>query len=148
MRAAVKTETGLTISVGVGHCKMIAKIAADINKPNGQCVIAPDIHSIQAFMHPLPVRKIPGIGRVTERWLEALDVKIIEDIWRYRGKLRLADVGVGSLLKAYLGIGSSNVEPGKRENRKSVGTESTFSTIHEEEKHYAKVRPRSSFGLG
>lgn len=96
-------------------------------------------------MHSLPVRKIPGIGRVTERWLEALDVRTIEDIWVHRGKLRLADVGMDSLLKAYLGIGSSNVEPGKRENRKSVGTESTFSTIHEEEKHYAKVRQLDSF---
>ena len=73
-----------------------------------------------AFLHPLPVRKVPGIGRVNERWLDALGVVTIGDIYKERGKLSLV-MSTDWLLSAYLGLGSSKVEPGKRESRKSVG---------------------------
>jgi len=131
LRAAVKSETGLTVSAGIGPTKLVAKIAADINKPNGQCEVPDDRDGVMAFMRPLPIRKIYGVGRVTERWLDALEVRTVGDIWDKRGTLALVygPNGFNHLLGAYLGIGSSHVEPGRREDRKSVGCEETFATI-------------------
>jgi len=147
MRHQVKEETGLTISVGVGPIKMVAKIAADINKPNGQCVIDSTPEAVNAFLHPLSVRKIPGIGRVAERILESLEIKTVADIWTNRGVLMLIkdQVGATGLFRAFLGIGSSNVEAGRREDRKSVGTETTFRTIWKEEDLFEKVRSTTGF---
>lgn len=142
MRARVKAETGLTVSAGAGVNKTIAKIAADVNKPDGQCIVAPDREAVLAFLHQMPVRKIPGIGRVTERWLDALDVKTVGDIWTHRGKLNVLrdEVHADWLLRKYLGLGSSVVEPGKREDRKSVGCEATFSTIWKEVDLFAQLK--------
>lgn len=64
MRAEVKQETGLTVSVGCGANTMLAKIAADVNKPDGQCVIPPNGEDAKRFMRDLSVRKIPGVGRL------------------------------------------------------------------------------------
>lgn len=142
MRRRVKEETGLTVSAGAGVNKLIAKIAADINKPDGQCIVAPTRTAVLDFLHKMPVRKIPGIGRVTERWLDAVDVKCVGDIWTHRGKLNLLkeEMHTDWLVRKYLGLGSSTVEPAKRENRKSVGCEETFSTIWKEADLFEQLR--------
>lgn len=142
MRGRVKEETGLTVSAGAGVNKLIAKIAADINKPDGQCVVPPTRAAVLDFLHKMPVRKIPGIGRVTERWLDAVAVKTVGDIWTHRGKLNLLkeEMHTDWLMRKYLGLGSSAVEPAKRENRKSVGCEETFSTIWKEADLFEQLR--------
>lgn len=68
---------------------------------------------------------------MTERWLEALGVMKCRDIFALRGKLVLAkgDSGATALLRSYLGISRNVVERGKRENRRGVGHETTFSTL-------------------
>ena len=66
MRAKVYETTGLTCSASLASNHMLAKIASDINKPNGQLCIGPSHDEIMEFIRPLPVRKIPGIGRVME----------------------------------------------------------------------------------
>lgn len=131
MREEVKAETGLTVSAGLGPNTMLAKIAADFNKPDGQYIVEPTAAACIAFMQDLSVRKIPGIGRVTERWLESLGVLKCRDIYTLRGKLMVAkgDGGCTGLLRAYLGIGNNRVERGKREDRRGVGHETTFSCI-------------------
>lgn len=142
MRARVKAETGLTVSAGAGVNKTIAKIAADVNKPDGQCIVAPTRQSVLDFLHKMPVRKIPGIGRVTEQWLDALGVKNVADIWTHRGKLNVLreEMHADWLLRKYLGLGSAVVEPGKREDRKSVGCEETFSTIWKEKDLFDRLK--------
>lgn len=60
IRAAIESETGLTASAGIGPNKLIAKIASDWNKPNGQCVVAPS--KVDIFMQKLPVHRIWGVG--------------------------------------------------------------------------------------
>jgi len=60
IRATIQSETGLTASAGIGPNKLIAKIASDWNKPNGQCVVAPS--KVDVFMQALPVRRIWGVG--------------------------------------------------------------------------------------
>src|ERR1700733_9614491 len=96
-------------------------------------------------MHGLSIRKIPGVGRVKERLLESIGVKVCHilsqsdimpvcsgarfqscgDIYTCRGVLALLDkqFGLHSLLRVYLGVASNVVQPWVREERKSIGSE-------------------------
>ncbi|KAJ9475168.1 DNA polymerase kappa [Pseudozyma hubeiensis] len=128
LRDQVRSETQLTVSVGIAPNTMLAKISSDRNKPDGQFRVQPDRKAIVDFMRDLPCRKIPGIGRVNERILESLGVSTCGEIWNKRVDLWLAfDGKIEWLIKAHLGIGNTIVEPSKREERKSVGREHTFS---------------------
>lgn len=128
LRDQVRSETQLTVSVGIAPNTMLAKISSDRNKPDGQFRVPPDRKAIVDFMRDLPCRKIPGIGRVNERILESLDVTTCGEIWSKRVELWLAlDGKIEWLIKAHLGIGNTVVEPSKREERKSVGREHTFN---------------------
>ncbi len=74
IRAWIQSETGLTASAGIGPNKLIAKIASDWNKPDGQCVVAPS--KVPLFMSKLPVRRIWGVGpksaqRLAEHGIES-----------------------------------------------------------------------------
>jgi DNA polymerase-4 len=60
IRTAIHAETGLTASAGIGPNKLVAKIASDWNKPNGQCLVSPS--KVELFMRKLPVRRIWGVG--------------------------------------------------------------------------------------
>ncbi|KAK4689989.1 DNA polymerase kappa, partial [Tremellales sp. Uapishka_1] len=128
LRAEVEAKTGLTISAGIAANRMLAKICSDKNKPNGQFQLEFERTAITRFMRDLPVRRIPGFGRVTERCLEGLGVETCGDIYEKRVELLAMDhwFGFRGLCKAFLGIASNVVEPGKREERKSVGVEKTF----------------------
>ena len=64
MRYRVFNETQLTCSVGLGPNTMLAKVASDINKPNGQYVLPDDPTALKDFVQSLSLRKVPGIGKV------------------------------------------------------------------------------------
>lgn len=119
--------------------------------------IRPTADEAKRFMRDLSVRKIPGvrptlplqraqahslvqIGRVTERWLEALGVLTCHDIFLLRGKLLLAkgESGVTTMLKAYLGMAGNVVKKGEREDRRGVGHETTFSCVQLSRLHNSK----------
>ncbi|PWN28514.1 DNA/RNA polymerase, partial [Jaminaea rosea] len=136
LRRQVREETGLTVSVGVAPNTMLAKIGSDKNKPDGQFRLEATASDCIDFMHALPVRKVPGVGRVTERILQALGVETCGDIWRLRVRIALVlgDGDLEWLLRYNLGIASSIVEPGKREERKSVGREHTFQPTNDPER--------------
>lgn len=87
-------------------------------------------------MSNLSTRKVPGIGRVTQRILEeVLNIKTCGDIFTYRVELSLLySNSLTGFLGEYLGLGSTKVEPGKREERKSVGREHTFGPCSNYEK--------------
>lgn len=89
MRAQVKLVSGLTVSAGISPNALISKVAADLNKPNGQFVVEPTVEASIAFASALPIRKISGIGRVSERWLTEIGVQTVGDIYTLRGKLYL-----------------------------------------------------------
>ena len=74
IRRQVQEETGLTCSVGQGPNTLISKVASDMNKPNGQFVVENDGQAVAHFIQELPIRKVPGIGRVGSdqlQWLAA-----------------------------------------------------------------------------
>lgn len=78
IKRAIKQRTGLTCSVGIGPNKLLAKMASDLEKPNGLTVIGP--HDIERRIWPLPLRKLPGVGPKTERRLHQLSLRTIGDL--------------------------------------------------------------------
>ena len=66
IRQRIVDATQLTCSSGIACNKMLAKICTDMNKPNGQYYLKPDLDEVVKFANDLHVRKIPGIGRMTE----------------------------------------------------------------------------------
>ncbi len=81
IREQIRTELNLTASAGVAPNKFLAKIASDWRKPNGLFVIQPK--DVAVFLPPLPVGRIPGVGKVTEARLEKLGVRIVGDLQRF-----------------------------------------------------------------
>src|SRR5579864_9379111 len=78
IREQIRREVTLTASAGVAPNKFLAKIASDWRKPDGLFVIQPG--EVYAFLAPLPVGRLPGVGKVTEKHLEELGVKLIKDL--------------------------------------------------------------------
>jgi len=78
IREQIRQELNLTASAGVAPNKFLAKLASDWHKPDGLFVIRPE--DIDAFLLPLPVGRLPGVGKVTEQKLAQLRVKTVEDL--------------------------------------------------------------------
>lgn len=78
IRAQIREETSLTASAGVAPNKFLAKIASDWNKPDGLFVIKPD--AVAAFLTPLPVGRIHGVGKVMDGKLAALGIRTVGDL--------------------------------------------------------------------
>ncbi|KAN0072710.1 hypothetical protein V8E54_008824 [Elaphomyces granulatus] len=142
MRAEVLEKTKLTVSAGIGANAKIAKIASNRNKPNGQFRVLNDRASIMTFMGDLSVRKVNGIGRVFERELDAVGIKTCGDIYRYRSMLTklFGEKAFQFLIHAYLGLGRTRIQPAEEYERKSVGTESTFSETGDRQQIRDKLR--------
>jgi DNA polymerase-4 len=80
IRAAIREETQLTASAGAAPNKFLAKIASDWNKPDGLFVIRP--HEVEAFLTPLPVARLPGVGKVMEAKLAELGITTVGQLRR------------------------------------------------------------------
>jgi DNA polymerase-4 len=80
IREQIRTELQLTASAGVAPNKFLAKIASDWRKPDGLFVIRPK--DVDAFLLPLPVGRLPGVGKVTEEKLKGFEVHTIADLRR------------------------------------------------------------------
>jgi DNA polymerase-4 len=80
IRAEIEAQTGLTASIGVAPNKFLAKLASDLHKPDGLTVIT-EADKVQ-ILKPLPVSKIWGVGKVTEKRLQQLGIRTIGDIQR------------------------------------------------------------------
>ncbi len=78
IRQQIQEELNLTASAGVAPNKFLAKIASDWRKPDGLFVIQPD--EVNAFLLPLPVGRIPGVGKVTETRLKGLGIVTVGDL--------------------------------------------------------------------
>lgn len=78
IRRTIFNETGLTASAGVAPIKFVAKVASDENKPDGICVVSPD--ALHDFVAALPLKKIPGVGKVTLEKLQTLGLNTCADV--------------------------------------------------------------------
>jgi DNA polymerase-4 len=120
----IKAATHLTASAGVAPNKFLAKIASDMKKPDGLFVVHPG--EVEEFLAPLPVRKIPGVGPVTEAKLKGLGILTCGDLLgKSRGFLaeKFGKFGL-DLYEMARGIDESPVVTGWRS--KQVGCEETF----------------------
>ncbi|KAG7649119.1 UmuC domain [Arabidopsis thaliana x Arabidopsis arenosa] len=140
LRSSVYSETGLTCSAGVAANRLLAKVCSDINKPNGQFVLQNDRSTVMTFVSSLPVRKIGGIGKVTEHILkDALGIKTCEEMVQ-KGSLLYALFSQSSadfFLSVGLGLGGTNT-PQVR-SRKSISSERTFAATGDERLLYSKL---------
>jgi len=78
IREQIRSELNLTASAGVAPNKFLAKIASDWRKPDGLFVIQPD--EVDSFLLPLPVGRLPGVGKVTEEKLKNVQVQTVADL--------------------------------------------------------------------
>ncbi|MBY3213469.1 DNA polymerase IV [Rhizobium laguerreae] len=125
IRAKIKQVTGLNASAGISYNKFLAKMASDLNKPNGQAVITPK--NGPAFVEQLPVRKFHGVGPATTEKMHQLGIdtgadlkeKTLEFLVEHFGKSGPYFYGIAR------GIDERQVKPDRV--RKSVGAEDTFS---------------------
>jgi DNA polymerase-4 len=124
IKRRVKAETGLTVSVGVATNKSVAKIASDMQKPNGLVFVRRGQEA--RFLAPLPVRALPGIGPRAEEALKAAGIQTIGQIAQAdRGLLqRLFGSRAGMLQAVARGLDDRPLET--YHERKSVGAENTF----------------------
>jgi DNA polymerase-4 len=130
LHARMKADTGLNCSIGISASRMVAKIGSDQAKPNGVLWVIPGREA--AFLAPLDVRKVPGVGKVTEKNLHALGIRKVGDLARLDeeflgqrfGKWGLALAGKSHGLDAG---GWFDTEIGAGEGPKSISHEHTFS---------------------
>ena len=126
IREAIRQELDLTASAGVAPNKFIAKICSDENKPDGQYVVSPA--EVDAFCRDLPLRKIPGVGKVTAERLARHQLQTCADV-RARGEAEMIRQfgSLGVLLnKRARGIDDRPLTTNWV--RKSVSVERTFAT--------------------
>ena len=78
IKKEIKDETGLTCSIGIAPNKLLAKIASDMDKPDGLTVIMPE--DVERILKPLPVRKLWGIGPKTEKYLKDMGIETVGEL--------------------------------------------------------------------
>ena len=124
IREQIRSELSLTASAGVAPNKFLAKIASDWKKPDGLFVIQPE--EVNSFLLPLPVGRLPGVGKVTEEKLKGFDIQTIADLRRMglaTLEARFGRYGV-RLYELARGIDKSEVVPDRP--TQSISAEGTF----------------------
>jgi DNA polymerase-4 len=125
IRARVKGELGITASVGIASGKVIAKIAAELSKPDGLMEILPGEEA--AFLAPLPIARLPGIGKKSAQILKGLGITTIGELSTMPSGVLKSHFGAsGEVLQRHArGIDGRPVEPPAA--AKSISRETTFA---------------------
>lgn len=124
IKQEIFNKTGLTGSAGVAPNKLLAKIASDINKPNGLYVITPE--QVNNFVKDLPVKKLFGVGKVSQEKLKSINVETCLDLQQLSLSTLIDKFGkFGSSLYNYA-RGFDNREVNPIRIRKSVSVENTY----------------------
>ncbi|AYA39552.1 DNA polymerase IV [Xenorhabdus nematophila] len=154
IRQVIFNELELTASAGIAPVRFLAKIASDINKPNGQYVISPE--HVDTFVKSLSLRKIPGVGKVTAKRLSDSGLETCFDVQKYDKLALIKNFGKFGLALWQRCHGIDERQISSERLRKSVGVEKTLAQdIHEWsecielieklypelEKRLAKVKP-------
>ncbi len=124
IKMRIRNTFNLTCSVGIAPNKFLAKIASDLEKPDGLTVIPPD--AVDGFITGLPIEKVPGVGEKTFQKLAAMGIKCLGDVKQYPQKTLVARLGKYGfrLMDLARGVDLSPVSP--HNEAKSVGSEETF----------------------
>ncbi len=124
VKAAVRAETGLTVSAGVAPSKLVAKIASDLRKPDGLTVVPRG--KVMEFLSPLPVGKLWGVGVVTRDALRAMGVATIGDLSRVPPEVLKAKFGETGLHLHRLANGVDDRAVETEREARSIGHEDTY----------------------
>lgn len=140
IRARIKEVTGLNASAGISYCKFLAKMASDLNKPNGQAVITPRMGP--AFVEALAVKKFHGVGPATAAKMERLGIITGGDLREKPLAFLQQHFGKSGAwyYRISRGIDERPVQPDRQ--RKSVGAEDTFAVdVFDLEAARAEITP-------
>jgi DNA polymerase-4 len=124
IRQMVREETGLTVSAGVAPSKFVAKIASDMNKPDGLTVVSPD--RVREFLDPLPIAKMWGVGKVTQEALARIGIHTFRDLSRVSVELLEKKFGKYGPKMKILSMGIDERDVITHQEAKSIGNEETF----------------------
>lgn len=134
LKARVRTETGLAVSIGIAPVKMVAKIAGDLAKPDGLLEVRPG--EVAAFLAPLPIWRLWGVGAVTEQMLRGIGLETIGALASLdlaaaaRGRAPRVPASLAALLERLQRLARGEDERGVEAEREalSYGEENTFAT--------------------
>uniref|UniRef100_A0A3Q2P160 DNA polymerase kappa n=1 Tax=Fundulus heteroclitus TaxID=8078 RepID=A0A3Q2P160_FUNHE len=140
MRFRIEQKTTLTASAGIAPNMMLAKVCSDKNKPNGQYRLPPTREAVMDFTQKLPVRKVCGIGKVSEKMLNALGITTCSDLSQRMALLSLlfSETSWHHFLQISLGLSSTHIP--RHEERKSMSTERTFKELSKPEEQFSLCR--------
>lgn len=137
VKRRIRAETGLTASVGVAPNKFLAKLASDLDKPDGLVVVPQD--GIQAFLDPLPISRLWGVGKATLPRFEELGIHTFADARRLSEaelRDRFGETG-GQFYRLVRGIDDREVVPDRE--AKSISQEVTFPVDVDDHEHLRSV---------
>jgi DNA polymerase-4 len=123
IKERILRERKLTASIGIGSNKMLAKLAADHQKPNGLTLIE-EANKV-AFLRPLPITVLHGVGRVTAEQLNRAGIKTVGDLQDHTGDLRALVGSFAPTLKGFA-VGEDNRPLELNAESKSISSETTF----------------------
>jgi DNA polymerase-4 len=123
IKAAIHQQRGLTATIGVAPNKLLAKLGSDFQKPDGLTLIR-DSEKV-AFLNPLPIRALHGVGKVTEENLHRAGIRTVGDLQNYPGDLRALVGSWGPELKRFA-FGEDDRPLDLGDEVKSISSENTF----------------------
>jgi len=124
IKQSILMETGLAVSAGVAPSKFVAKIASDIDKPDGLTVVLGDV--IKEFLDPLPVKKMWGIGKKTRLRLSRFNIRTFRDLRRTPVTFLEKKFGKQGVKMHLLAMGVDERDVMPEHDVKSIGHEQTF----------------------
>jgi DNA polymerase-4 len=124
IKQRVRKELGLAASIGIASCKVIAKVASELSKPDGLLEVPPGEE--QTFLAPLPIERLPGIGKKTEQKLKGLGIKTLGQLSQMPPETLKSHFGAfgETLHRSASGIDNSQVSPPTE--ARSISRETTF----------------------
>jgi len=128
MKTAVKVQEGVTFSVGVGPNKLVAKMASDMQKPDGLTIVKPD--EVESFLAPLPVDRLLGVGQKTMEKMQTLNIRTISDLVHFDAQ-KLIEV-FGKRLGAYFHNAAVGIDDDPVQERGEAESIGRIATLKED----------------
>jgi len=124
IKQEIKSQERITASIGLGPNKLVAKIASDMQKPDGLTVVLPE--KVEDFLESLSIRKIPGIGPKTEQQLNQLKIYKVQDLKKYSQEDLQKMLGKWGVALFYKIRGIDDSPVVEEYEAKSIGEQETF----------------------
>jgi len=140
IKEEVKAQQKLTCSIGIGPNKLVAKIAADTQKPDGLTIVKPE--QAESFLSPLPVSRLIGVGRKTKKRMQTLGIRTIGDLAKYDVQ-RLIEV-FGKKFGIYFHNASIGVDDEPVQERTEVESISRISTLKEDTRNLKDILEKTN----